>query len=188
MSLSSIEFNYIRTLVRNHAAIVLENGKEYLVETRLAPLVPKAGFTSLSALITHLQKSPFGKIHLQVIDSMTTNETSFFRDKGPFTTLKEKVLPELIEKRKAVRRLHIWCAASSTGQEPYSIAILIKENFPHILNWDLKIVATDISPKVLEQARKGIYNQLEVNRGLPSDLLVKYFQKKDYHGSCEIIL
>jgi chemotaxis protein methyltransferase CheR len=176
MSLSPENFEFIRTLARDLAAISLDPGKEYLVETRLSPLAEQAGFPSLNAFIHQLRTDRANTLfHDQVIDAMTTNETSFFRDFHPFEALRLHILPRLIEQRGFTRRLVIWSAASSTGQEPYSLALLIKEHFPQLAGWNVSILATDISATVLAQARQGIYSQLEVNRGLPAPLLIKYF-------------
>jgi chemotaxis protein methyltransferase CheR len=177
MPITANEFEQIRTLVRQQAGIVLEPGKEYLVDSRLQPLARREGFGAVADLITGL-KGPMGAVLSQkVVDAMTTNETTFFRDVEPFEVLRKNVFPELIEARKATRRLHIWYAASSTGQEPYSVSMLIQEHFPQLLSWDLQQIATDISPSVLARAREGKYGQVEVNRGLPAHYLVKYFNK-----------
>jgi chemotaxis protein methyltransferase CheR len=117
-------------------------------------------------------------LHRQAVEAMTTNETSFFRDFHPFEALRKFVLPELIPRRTAERELNIWCGASSSGQEPYSVAMLIRENFPQLMSWKTRILATDLSADILARAREGRYSQLEVNRGLPASLLVKYFQKR----------
>ena len=178
MTLSAPEFNYIRRLVLEQSAIVLEEDKGYLVESRLLPLARREGFASLDLLIQKLQAEPFHGLHRQAVEAMTTNETSFFRDFNPFEALKKSVLPELIARREAERTLSIWCAASSSGQEPYSLSMLIRESFPQLVSWKLHILATDLSTEMLARAREGRYSQLEVNRGLPATFLVKYFQKR----------
>lgn len=178
MTLSLPDFNYIRRLVHERSAIVLDDDKAYLVESRLLPLARRQGFTSLDLLIRKLQAEPFHGLHLQAVEAMTTNETCFFRDVHPFDALKKFVLPDLIARRAAQRELTIWCAASSSGQEPYSIAMLLREGFPQLASWKVHILSTDISTDVLARAREGHYSQLEVNRGLPASLLVKYFQKR----------
>jgi len=178
MTISAPEFDYIRRLVLEQSAIVLEEDKGYLVESRLLPLARREGFASLDLLIQKLQAEPFQGLHRQAVEAMTTNETSFFRDFNPFEALKKSVLPDLIARREAERTLSIWCAASSSGQEPYSLSMLIRENFPQLVNWKLHILATDLSTDILARAREGRYSQLEVNRGLPASLLVKYFQKR----------
>lgn len=179
MSIDAAEtdFDYIRTLVRERSAIVLEAGKLYLVESRLTPLVRREGMTSLTELVSRLRRERFGGLHRKVVEAMTTNETSFFRDLHPFEALKSTILPDLIAKRKAARTLHIWCAACSSGQEPYSIAMLLHDSFPELTGWTVRILATDLSSAVLERARRGAYSQMEVNRGLPATFLVKYFER-----------
>jgi chemotaxis protein methyltransferase CheR len=178
MAVTRADFDYLSKLVREQSAIVLEPGKEYLVESRLIPLARKEGFDSLGSLVASLRASKFNGIHRKVVEAMTTNETTFFRDLQPFEVLKQIVLPALIEKRSAERRLNIWSAASSSGQEPYSLAMLLREHFPALASWDIGILATDISREMLDRTREGRYNQLEVNRGLPAPLLIKYFQKQ----------
>ena len=177
MKVSAQDFTYIAGLAKGLSALELDEGKEYLVESRLAPVATEAGCTSLEALCVRLRaESGYGPLSNRVIDALTTNETLFFRDFHPFETLRLHVLPELIEKRAAVRRLTVWSAACSTGQEPYSLAMLLSEHFPQLEGWDVRITATDISPTVLAKAREGRYTKLEVNRGLPASYLIKYFQ------------
>jgi chemotaxis protein methyltransferase CheR len=178
MTLSAPEFNYVRRLVLDQSAIVLEEDKGYLVESRLLPLARREGFTSISLLVQKMQSEPVHGLHRRAVEAMTTNETSFFRDFHPFEALKKFVLPELIARCAAQRALNIWCAASSSGQEPYSLCMLIRENFPQLLSWKLHILATDLSSDILARAREARYSQLEVNRGLPASLLVKYFEKR----------
>lgn len=176
--LSKTDFEFVRDLMLKSAAIVLETGKEYLVESRLAPLAHQEGFASLAELIDQLRKQPFNGLHWKIIEAMTTNETSFFRDVHPFEALKRAILPELLTKRAHERRLHIWCAASSSGQEPYSVAMLLREYFPTLASWTIRFIASDISTEMLARSREGRYSQLEVNRGLPATLLAKYFQRQ----------
>ncbi|MEM9399623.1 MAG: protein-glutamate O-methyltransferase CheR [Verrucomicrobiota bacterium] len=178
MSVSEHDFNYVSALVAQLSAIVLEPGKEYLVETRLEPLVYKEGYDTISDLIEKL-KAPGCPASLmdKVVDALTTNETSFFRDIHPFETLKTEIIPELIKRNEATRKIQIWNAACSTGQEPYTLAMMIRENFPQLNDWNIEILATDISSEVLAKAQKGSFSQLEVNRGLPAIYLLKYFSK-----------
>jgi chemotaxis protein methyltransferase CheR len=178
MPLSQAEFNFIRRLVLDQSAIVIEEDKGYLVESRLLPLARREGLTSLNLLVQKLQIEPFHNLHRQAVEAMTTNETSFFRDYHPFEALRKAVLPALINRRAEAREIRIWCAASSSGQEPYSLAMLIRENFPQLLSWKVRILATDLSTDVVARAREGRYSQIEVNRGLPASLLVKHFQKR----------
>lgn len=176
--LSSRDFETVRCLVKEHAAIVLEAGKAYLVETRLAPLARSEGMESVEALVAALCASAFGPLHARVVDALTTNETSFFRDLHPFEALRKVILPELIRRRESQRKLNIWCGASSSGQEPYTIAMVLREHFPQLREWTVGLVATDVSDEMLTRARVGRFDQLEMNRGLPAPLLIKYFTKQ----------
>lgn len=176
-SISTEEFNYIRKVLREHSAIVLDEGKAYLAEARLGPLVRQEGLESLSELVGTLQKLPYGRLHTQVVEALATNETSFFRDAAPFESLRKTIIPNLIEARGSTRTIRIWSAACATGQEPYSVAMLLREHFLALDSWNVEIIATDLSNDVLERAREGRYSQLEINRGLPAPMLVKYFAK-----------
>ncbi len=177
MTLAPAHFEFIKNFIRTRSAIVLESGKEYMVLARLEPLIKKEGIASLDDLIQKLQQNPSGPLSQKVVEAMTTNETYFFRDLHPFEALKTKIFPDLITKRQMFRTLNIWCAACSSGQEPYSIAMILRENFPQVQTWNIKIIATDLSTDILARAKAGVYHQLEVNRGLPAPLLVKYFEK-----------
>jgi chemotaxis protein methyltransferase CheR len=174
------DFEYVCRLVRDRSAVVLEAGKEYLVEARLAPLVGKLKVGSISELVGRLRSGPDEGLTTRVVEAMVTTETSFFRDLHPFETLRTAVLPELIRRRAGEKRLDVWCAACSSGQEPYSLAILLREHFTGLAGWRVSIVATDLSGEVLARAREGRYSQAEVNRGLPAALLVKHFRQ---HGA-----
>src|SRR5262249_21296228 len=147
---------------------------------RLAPLAGQLHLGSISELVARLRSGPDNGLSTRVIEAMVTTETLFFRDLHPFETLRKTVLPELIGRRADERRLSVWCAACSTGQEPYSLAILLREHFPQLAGWRVDLLATDLSGEVLGRAREGRYSQTEVNRGLPAALLVKYFRQ---HGS-----
>lgn len=177
MALTTPDLDYVRQLVVDQSAIVLEREKAYLVEVRLTPLATKLGFASLPELVAKLRTQPVNGTHRMVVDAMTTNETYFFRDVHPFDALRQTILPDLISRRARERTLRIWCGACSTGQEPYSIAILLREHFPQLFTWQMQMVATDLSRDVLAKAQEGVYTQLEVNRGLPANLLVKYFTR-----------
>lgn len=177
MTVAAGAFDRIRSLVKERSAIVLDDGKEYLVEARLTPIAKARGIGSLEQLASMLDAAHADLVD-EVVQAMTTNETSFFRDHYPFEALRDHVLPELIAKRKNVRALRIWCAACSSGQEPYTIAILLKENFPMLADWDVSIYATDLSRAMVERARAGAYRQLEVNRGLSSQQLLRHFDRK----------
>jgi chemotaxis protein methyltransferase CheR len=178
-SITASQFDMLRDLVLRESAIVLEPGKEYLVESRLAPIARKEGVGSVGELVQKLVTSPNTKMRNEIIDAMTTNETSFFRDVHPFQTLREEIIPKLIEQRKLDRRITIWCAACSSGQEPYSLAMTLKDAFPDIVaSWDVKIHATDLSETMLYRSKEGMYSQLEVNRGLPAPMLIRYFKRE----------
>jgi len=177
MSLAASDFEFVRTLVKQKAAIALENGKEYLVESRLTPLLKETGIATISELIQNIKDKKNAQLVDKVVDVMTTNETFFFRDINPFEALKKTVIPNLLAKRGPSEPIRIWCAASSTGQEPYTIAMTIAANFD-AQKHRFSIAASDISPTVLAKAKSGTYSQIEVNRGLPAPLLVKYFTKQ----------
>ena len=177
MALGEPEFDYIRSLVHERAAIVLEPGKSYLVESRLMPLARAEGLATVAELVARMRAQRAGRLHRLVVEAMTTNETSFFRDLRPFAALRDVVLPDLLARRAAERTLSLWCAAASSGQEPYSVAMLLREHFPQLEGWTVRLLASDISEEMVARAREGRYRQLEVNRGLPAALLVKYFEK-----------
>ncbi|MEO8427694.1 MAG: protein-glutamate O-methyltransferase CheR [Verrucomicrobiota bacterium] len=176
--MNTADFDYVRKFVRDQAAIVLEPGKEYLVESRLLILARKEKIASIDELIKKLRSDPKNGLHRKVVDAMTTNETSFFRDIHPFEALRKSIIPELMARRAAQRQVNFWCGAASTGQEPYSVLMLIAEHFPELLKWDVKFIATDLCSEVLARSRAGCFSQLEVNRGLPASLLVKYFVRQ----------
>jgi chemotaxis protein methyltransferase CheR len=178
-TMTNASFEHIRQLVHRRAGIFLEPGKEYLVDARVLPIAKEEGCASIDELVCRLQQTKgVGALSDRVVEALTTNETSFFRDVHPFNALKTHVLPELIKARASTKTLRIWCAAASTGQEPYSIAMTIREHFPEVASsWNLRIIATDINRTVLARAREGVYRQLEVNRGLPALMLVKHFEK-----------
>jgi chemotaxis protein methyltransferase CheR len=178
VTLNKVDFDFVRALVHKRAAIVLEEEKDYLVESRLSSLARREGFASVADLLVQLRANRGQYLSQKVVQAMTTNETSFFRDLHPFEALRKQILPELIGRRSAMRRLHIWCGAASTGQEPYSIAMLLREYFAELSSWELRIIATDLSPDVLAQAQEGRYSQLEINRGLPAFFLIKYFTRQ----------
>ncbi|MCU0552269.1 MAG: protein-glutamate O-methyltransferase CheR [Leptolyngbya sp. Prado105] len=174
---SAFDFEYLCNLVREKSGVVLDLHKDYLATLHLSPIVTQAKFESLAAFVDFLKQSPFGQFHLQAIEALLINETSFFRDRYPFEVLKSLVFPALIQSRSAQKTIHIWCAACSTGQEPYSIAMLIREAFPELLSWQIWIIASDFSSLALDRARIGKYTTLEINRGLTSELRDRYFQQ-----------
>jgi len=179
MTLTTQEFAFISGLVRRDAAIVLEAGKEYLVEARLLPLARQSGLPTVSEFVNRAQQRPEPDMHRKIVDALTTNETSFFRDGEPFKQLVETVLPDLLARRASTRQIKVWSAASSSGQEPYTLAMVLNDNLP--AGWGFDIVGTDISTEMLTRAEAGQYTQLEVNRGLPAQLLVKHFERNGAH-------
>src|SRR5689334_13331567 len=133
------DFDFVRRLLQERSAVVLEPGKQYLVESRLAPLLRQLQLNSLAELVQRLRAQPYNGLYTQIVEALVTTETSFFRDLTPFEALRKAVLPELIRKHQAERRLSIWCAASSTGQEPYSVALLLRESFPELAGWNVSL-------------------------------------------------
>ncbi len=177
MSVTRTDFEYVRNLIHQRAGIVLEEGKEYLIESRLSPLAEKEGFDSLGEYLGRLQRDTFNGSHRKLIHAMTTNETLFFRDIRPFELLRTRIIPDLLAARAAERRITFWSAACSTGQEPYTVAMMLREYFPQLQGWNVRTIASDLSSDVLARAIQGRYTQLEVNRGLPVKFLVKYFTR-----------
>ena len=177
MTISDLDLKYVSDLVYQNAAIVLDASKAYLVESRLQPVARRNGFASISAMIAKLRSQPQSAMNWDLIEAMTTNETYYFRDVYPFEVLEKYVLPELIKRRDRERQINIWCGAASSGQEPYTIAMILREQFPQLATWKVNFLATDISREMIERCREGYYSQLEINRGLPAPLLVKYFHK-----------
>ena len=185
MTIATVDFDFISTLVRERSAIVLEQGKEYLIEARLLPLARERGTGSVAELVRELRRSPSSALRDLVVEAMTTNETSFFRDVHPFHALSDHILPDLLRARSGDRALNIWSAACSSGQEPYSIAMLINDIIGADPTWKVQLLATDISPCMLNRTREGVYSQFEVNRGLPAAMLVRYFRKQGLHWQIE---
>jgi chemotaxis protein methyltransferase CheR len=177
MSLAPQDMEFIRNLVLARSAIALEDNQHYLVEARLLPLAREAGHQDVPGLLGQLRARPFGEQHRRVVEAMTTNETSFFRDVHPFEALKRKVMPAIIERRAGDKRLNIWCAASSSGQEPYSVMMLLRDEFPQLANWNIHFMCSDFSETMVARARAGKYHQLEMGRGLPALALVKHFER-----------
>lgn len=184
--ISNINFQYLCQLVYQHAAIVLDVSKDYLAELHLKPIAETAGFGSLNSLVEHLRSHPFSNLHVRAIEALLVTETSFFRDRYPFEVLKNFTLPELISRRAKERSLKIWCGACSSGQEPYSLAILIREHFPLLTTWDLQIIASDFSSHILARARQGRYSQWEIQRGLSVELRETYFQFQQQQQNWQI--
>lgn len=176
MSLSAPDLDYVRDLVRARSAIVL-NDKAYLIETRLQPVARQRGFGGISELVEQLRRTPRGPLHDVVVDAMTTNETSFFRDPNLWSGLREHLLPQLIDARRQTRALTLWSAACSSGQEPYSLAMMLLDDLPQLRDWNVRILSSDLSAEMLGRAAAGRYSQLEVNRGLPAPTLIKHFTR-----------
>ena len=179
MTLSQSEFSYVSQLVRKEASIVLAPGKEYLVEARLIPVARAVGSPSVTEFLAELQRRPNPANQRKIIDALTTNETSWFRDREPFAALTDVVLPELVKSRASSRKVRLWSAASSSGQEAYSLAITLQENLP--AGWNYEIMGTDISTEMVKRAETAQYSQVEVNRGLPAAQLVQYFERAGAH-------
>jgi chemotaxis protein methyltransferase CheR len=169
-----LDYEYLRKLLKDRSGLVLSADKQYLVESRLTPLARKAGLATLGDLVAKV-KANDERLTVDVVEAMTTNESFFYRDKVPFDHFREAIMPSLIAARAKERRIRIWCAAASTGQEPYSLAMCLKEMKDKVSGWRIEIIATDLSTEVLEKAKAGLYSQFEVQRGLPIQMLVKYF-------------
>ena len=170
------DYEYLRKLLKDHSGLDLSADKQYLIESRLLPLSRKCGVSGIGDLVQKM-KGGSSTIIAQVVEAMTTNETFFFRDKVPFEHFRETIIPEMLKARANRKSIRIWCAAGSTGQEPYSLAMSLKEMGPALAGWRVEIIATDLSTEVLEKSKSGVYSQFEVQRGLPIQLLVKYFKQ-----------
>jgi chemotaxis protein methyltransferase CheR len=163
-------------MLERQVGIALDDTKQYLLESRLMPIATQNGYPDVYALIKVLTQTPVGRLHWQAFEALTTNETSFFRDKHVFEALRKKILPELIENRKKDRTLRIWSSACSAGQEAYSLAMMLREDFLQLNDWTIYIQATDISESILEKAKSGVYSSMEAHRGLDTHYLHKYFE------------
>lgn len=178
--MEAYEINFLADVLRKRTGIVVGDDKVYLLENRLKPVADKFKISNITELVKKIQVSNDEEVIREVSEAMTTNETLFFRDHFPFETLKKTIIPEIMVNKQSSKTIRIWCSACSTGQEPYSIAILLNEmNLPQ--DWHIEILATDISQNALNKAKTGLYSQFEVQRGLPAQLLVKYFiQQKNF--------
>jgi chemotaxis protein methyltransferase CheR len=170
------DYEYLRKLLKDNSGLDLSADKQYLIESRLLPLARKSGLSGIGDLVQKLKGGSSAFI-AQVVEAVTTNETFFFRDKVPFDHFRESIMPEILKARASRKSVRIWCAAGSTGQEPYSLAMCVKEMGAALSGWRVEILATDLSQEVLEKSRSGIYSQFEVQRGLPIQMLVKYFKQ-----------
>jgi chemotaxis protein methyltransferase CheR len=177
MSLPERDMSFVQQLVLDKAAIALDEKQRYLVESRLLPVAREVGAADIPALVETLRKSAYGALHQRVVEAMTTNETSFFRDSHPFEALKRKIVPDLIQQRQNEKRLHIWSAASSSGQEAYSVLMMLRDEFPQLATWSIRVYGSDYSQNMLRKAKEGKYNSLEVGRGLPAATLIRHFDR-----------
>jgi len=171
------EFGMIAAFLKRRSGLVLTPDKTYLLESRLSPLVREHGFGGIGEIIARACAEPDSKLAVGIVDAMTTNETFFFRDNYPFEALRKPVLPRLMQARAGRKQLRIWSAACSTGQEPFSISMMIKDGFPSLSDWRVDIVATDISRTALSRACEGAYSSFEIQRGLPIQYLIKFFEQ-----------
>jgi chemotaxis protein methyltransferase CheR len=171
------DFDYLRQLLRSRSGLVLSAEKQYLAESRLLPVARKHGLAGLTELVAKLKTASTSPLGIDVVEAMTTNESFFYRDKVPFEHFTDTIMPALMAARAREKRIRIWCAACATGQEPYSLAMSLKSFGAALAGWRIEIIATDFSNEVLAKAKAGIYSQFEVQRGLPIQLLVKYFGK-----------
>jgi chemotaxis protein methyltransferase CheR len=176
MTIAPETFCFVRDLVRRESAIVLSQGKEYLVESRLLPVAREEGLADIEKLVEKVRQHPHSPVSRRLVEALTTNETSWFRDGDPFAALRDTVVPDLASSRRTTRRLRIWSAACSSGQEAYSIAMTLLDT-PAVAGWTIEILGTDLSSVMVQRAREGRYSQLEVNRGLPASHLVRHFER-----------
>ncbi len=173
--MTPLDYDYLRKLLKERSGLTLSADKQYLVESRLLPVARKAGVDGLGGLVQKLKSPGAEPLIVEVVEAMTTNESFFFRDKIPFDLFRNAIMPALLAARGPHRQIRVWCAAASTGQEPYSLSIVLKEMAAQVAGWRIEILGTDLSTEVLEKAKVGIYSQFEVQRGLPIQMLVKYF-------------
>ena len=181
---SQVDFGFLRNIVFRYSQNLLEPSHDYLFDIRLSRLLRNEGFNNLEDLIGHLRIRRHPALERAVAEAMTINETSFFRDGRPFELLRTEILPRLIESRRVTRSLRFWSAACSTGQEAYSLAMLLSEHFPALARWNIRIDGTDIASEVVERARQGRYHRIEMNRGLPARHIVRFF---DHDGEDWVI-
>ena len=175
------DFDFVSGMLKSRSGLVLSQDKAYLLESRLMPVARKNSLQSVDELVTLLRTSGGEELITEIVEAMTTNESFFFRDNKPFDLFREEILPSLLERRRSSRSFRIWCAAASSGQEPYSLAMILSEEAAKLTGWRHEIVGTDISRDILAKAENGLYSQFEIQRGLPIQLLIKYFDKSDDH-------
>jgi chemotaxis protein methyltransferase CheR len=177
MACTEADFAFLRSVVVEYSSNTLDASRDYLFETRLQRLLRDSGFNTLECLVATLRQKPDPAIQRSIAEAMTVNETSFFRDHTPFELMRLDLLPALIRKRASSRRLRLWSAACSTGQEAYSLAMMLYEHFPQLRDWGVEIIGTDICAEVIARAQTGRYRRLEVKRGLPTGFLLKYMRR-----------
>jgi chemotaxis protein methyltransferase CheR len=165
-------------LLNRRSGLALDAEKAYLAESRLQPLVQQLGLSGLGELVRLLLSGGHEDLERDVVEAMMTNETFFFRDRAPFENFRKFILPHLLEARREVRKIRVWCAACASGQEPYSLAMLLDEEAFRLAGWNVEILATDLSRAVINAARQGIYSQFEIQRGLPITQLLRYFRQE----------
>jgi chemotaxis protein methyltransferase CheR len=175
--MTDLEFDFLRGYLKTRSGLALSGEKRYLVESRLGPVCRRFNLANLGALVTALKGTRDLAMERAVVEAMTTNETFFFRDRTPFDLFRDVLLPEAMARRATQRRLRIWCAAASSGQEPYSLAMMLQDAAPRLAGWTVDLVATDLSTEVLEKAKAGLYSHFEVQRGLPVQSLIKHFEQ-----------
>jgi len=175
------DFDYLRALLKERSGLVLSADKQYLAESRLLPIARRHSLANLGELVTKLRGKGAEPLAVSVVEAMTTNESFFFRDKVPFDHFRDVILPDMIAHHYRRRRIRIWCTAAATGQEPYSLAMILREMAGKLAGWRVDILATDLAGEILEKAKTGIYSQFEVQRGLPIQDLVKSFTQIGDH-------
>ena len=176
--MGSGNFQYLRDFLKNRSGLVITPGKNYLIETRLRPVARKHGYKTIDDMVQVLMAGPNEALAVEIAEAMNTHESLFFRDRAPFDLFTSTIFPELLKRRTAKRHIRVWCAACSSGQEPYSLAMLVSGEATKLGGWTVEIVATDISHSVLARAERGLFSQFEIQRGLPVDLLVKHFTQE----------
>lgn len=176
--MTPVDYEYLRKLLKERSGLVLSADKQYLLESRLLPIARKQGFRELGELVATLRGTGAERLKVEIVEAMATNESFFLRDKLPFDHFRDTIMPALMAARAGERKIRIWCAACSTGQEPYSLAMLLHAMQAELQGWNIEILATDFSHAVLERAQSGSYTHFEVQRGLPIQLLLKHFTKE----------
>lgn len=177
MSLATTDIDFLRGLVAKHSGNVISQRQVYMLEQRLSPVAKTIGLGDVCQLVSELRRKGDPSLTTKVAEAVTVNETSFFRDMHLFDAMKTSIIPEIVRRNQASKDIRIWCAACSSGQEPHSLAMVIRESFPQLQSWKIKIVATDLSEAMLAKSRSGEYSQMEVNRGLPVKKLVRFFER-----------